>query len=759
MDVNYSKMNDAFTKEIIERIVETADGMLVTKASGYQDDANVLFFRFLLPALQIQTVLDQTSIAGRRNALNSMPTKLDNAFQVIIDRIQRQAPVKSHQGMEVLKWTYLNERQLTIDELRHALAAVDCTAEDLEDSLPFENTLTDCCYGLVVIDKETSSVSLVHKSLQEFLKIQHEGNNLFLTGHGEIARTCLHYMNFDDSTLVSNLSRNRNKELAYGKFPPLHQRSLSITKYPFLNYAIHFWGDHARRQIDSQGTRLISDLLLNKESRHCISRCLRLSALDGSAAWRQKVLTTGNAAKFPGLHLLAHFGIDSMLHILLDNVDGLDINERLCGKTPLHIASERGHAEFVRRLLERHDIDVDLEDNDGRTSLLLAVEGGHDDVVRLLLEKGADISCRTRDNRAPLHVAANFTQIGHNTTLRLLLENGADVNLQDKKGNTPLLLATQRFNVNAVILLLESGASSSLSDSLGRTPLSWAASTSSSSTSPIINLLLEYGADVNLPCNYKRTPFSWACSQYQSMGEEVLSLLLDQGADINQPDKDNATPLITAVRSRREGLVDFLLKKGADPNIADKDGRTPLVWAAAVGDQDNIRLLIENGADFRSNKEGGTPLSSASTQAQLPTIDLLIDKGADPNETWGDQRRTPLISAVIAGATKAVDRLLERGAGIDVTDGEGRTPLCWVITTGENLHMLNYLIEKGADVNARDKEGRTILERLQIEKVRKNRTPGELRFLEVAEGVLKERGGMISEPHVSPLVEPVPYYA
>jgi hypothetical protein len=43
MDVNCSKMNDAFIKEIMERIVETADGMLVTKAPGYQDVANLLF--------------------------------------------------------------------------------------------------------------------------------------------------------------------------------------------------------------------------------------------------------------------------------------------------------------------------------------------------------------------------------------------------------------------------------------------------------------------------------------------------------------------------------------------------------------------------------------------------------------------------------------------------------------------------------------------------------------------------------------------
>jgi ankyrin repeat protein len=690
-----------------------------------------------------------------------MPTRLDNAFQVIIDRIQRQAPGKAHQGMEVLKWTYLIERQLTIDELRHALASVSCTAEDLNDALPFETSLTDCCYGLVIIDKATSSVSLVHKSLQEFLKIQHEGSNLFSTGHGEIAHTCLHYMNFDDSTMINHLARNRKEEYIHGKFPPLHTRSSDVTKYPFLNYAIHFWGEHARRQINSEASRLISELLLNKESRHCISSNLRLSALEGSLVWRRKVLTTKNPAKHPGLHLLAHFGIDSMLHVLLDNFGDIDINERLCGKTPLQIASERGHTEFVRRILQIHDIDVDSEDNDGRTSLSLAAERGHDAVVRLLLDKGADVGSQTRDNRTPLHLAASYTGIGHDKTVRLLLEKGADANLQDKKGNTPLLLAAQQLNTNATSMLLECGASTSLSDNTGRTPLSWAASTGSSLTSSIIHLLLQYDADINLPSDGGRTPFAWACLKYQSDGEEVLSLLLEKGADINKQEKQNdETPLLSAVRARRDGLVAFLLQKGADPNIPDKYGKTPLIWAAAAGDQVNLQHLMENGADFRPDKDGKTPLSRAAYRAQLWAINFLIEKGADPNQT-GHEGITPLTAAVNSGDLEAVDRLLKRGARIDGTNCKGQTPLCCLIDTVRHpsLDMLNHLIEKGADINARDKEGRTVLGVLQIARASANESPERLRFLEVAEGILRERGGILTEPHVSPLVEPVPCYA
>ncbi|KAI5814522.1 hypothetical protein BZA77DRAFT_250054, partial [Pyronema omphalodes] len=91
-------------KQIMTKIVATANGM------------------FLLPALQIETVLEQTSISKRRKALESMPKRLEDAFQVTINRIKTQAPAKASQGMEVLKWTYLAKRPLSVMEMRHALA-------------------------------------------------------------------------------------------------------------------------------------------------------------------------------------------------------------------------------------------------------------------------------------------------------------------------------------------------------------------------------------------------------------------------------------------------------------------------------------------------------------------------------------------------------------------------------------------------------------------------------------------------------------
>ncbi|KAI5782194.1 hypothetical protein FPQ18DRAFT_311305 [Pyronema domesticum] len=74
-------MSDEFTNEIINTILSTSDGI------------------FLLPALQIRHVLEQTTIRSRREALKTMPTKLDDAFLDTIRRIESQPPSRKEQGM------------------------------------------------------------------------------------------------------------------------------------------------------------------------------------------------------------------------------------------------------------------------------------------------------------------------------------------------------------------------------------------------------------------------------------------------------------------------------------------------------------------------------------------------------------------------------------------------------------------------------------------------------------------------------------
>ncbi|KAI5814530.1 hypothetical protein BZA77DRAFT_345631 [Pyronema omphalodes] len=224
-------------EQIMTKIVATANGM------------------FLLPALQIETVLEQTSISKRRKALESMPKKLEDAFQVTFDRIKTQAPAKASQGMEVLKWTYLAKRPLSVMEMRHALATVEAApgTECLDlDDLPFEKSLIECCHGLVVIDNETSTLRLVHKSLQDFLQDQYEASKLFTAGDRDIAFACLRYLCFRDGNASDTPECDvdaMKKMIGLGpnyrpSWPDDFRKTASahIDRFPLLAYAIHYWG-------------------------------------------------------------------------------------------------------------------------------------------------------------------------------------------------------------------------------------------------------------------------------------------------------------------------------------------------------------------------------------------------------------------------------------------------------------------------------------------------------------------------------------
>jgi hypothetical protein len=105
IDDNKECMNDALKVEIMERIVAASDKVLVVFLA---DSLRVILlivntkFMFLLPALQIQAVLDQTTISKRRKALQTMPTELDSAFEDTIRMIRNQKSEQATQAMDVL---------------------------------------------------------------------------------------------------------------------------------------------------------------------------------------------------------------------------------------------------------------------------------------------------------------------------------------------------------------------------------------------------------------------------------------------------------------------------------------------------------------------------------------------------------------------------------------------------------------------------------------------------------------------------------
>ena len=255
--------------------------------------------------------------------------------------------------------------------------------------------------------------------------------------------------------------------------------------------------------------------------------------------------------------------IVELIRVLLERgADHVDARDNDNG-TPLHWASEQGHSEVVRFLLE-HGVDADARDNANCTPLHWASEQGHPEVVLLLLEHGVDADARDNDNCTPLHWAS---EQGHLEVVRVLIEHGIDVNAQDHSNWTPLHCASRDGRLEVVQFLLGHGANPRSSDHGGWTPLQLS---SYNGHLEIVRVLLKYGADANSRDNSNWTPLHGASQQGH---REVTQVLLDHGADENSRDDSNQTPLHLAPRQGQLGSVQLLAESSANTHARDDEGQ------------------------------------------------------------------------------------------------------------------------------------------------------------------------------------------
>ncbi|CAG9773085.1 unnamed protein product [Ceutorhynchus assimilis] len=144
-------------------------------------------------------------------------------------------------------------------------------------------------------------------------------------------------------------------------------------------------------------------------------------------------------------------GFTEVADILLKG--GADIE--LGASTPLMEASQEGHLELVRFLLE-YGANVNAITQTNDTALTYACENGHTDVADLLIQYGANIEHESEGGRTPLMKAC---RAGHLCTVKFLIDKGANVRKQTSNNDhTPLSLACAGGHLPVVQLLLENNA-------------------------------------------------------------------------------------------------------------------------------------------------------------------------------------------------------------------------------------------------------------------------------------------------------------
>lgn len=123
------------------------------------------------------------------------------------------------------------------------------------------------------------------------------------------------------------------------------------------------------------------------------------------------------------------------------------------GRTPLHIACERGDLQVVEKLVDQPGIDVNAPDYNERTPLHAASEKNHVEVVqKLLRHTEIDVNAEDDDWLTVLHIACDQGYLG--LVEKFLSHPGIHVNTQDIFGNTPLHKASERNALDVAVKLI-----------------------------------------------------------------------------------------------------------------------------------------------------------------------------------------------------------------------------------------------------------------------------------------------------------------
>ena len=569
---------------------------------------------------------------------------LKDFYGATIERIKKQGGEKARLGMAALMWISHSERLLQLDELLHALA-VEIGSTDLNaGNIPLVETLLSCCLGLVVHDKEASTIRLIHFSLQEYLNTCPD---IFGSTHSIMAETCLTYLNFQTITDILSMPKDGWTE-----------RFVLPQSTPFLGYSSLYWGVHAKREA-SNGIISLTLQLFSQIETHISTKLLLEDVSQRSNQWSWNIPVDGPLIGFTKLHCASIFGIVEIATSLIDQPN-YDLNKRdFLGITPLIWAAICGQEGVAKLLLERQTVNPDMSDKgepSPRAALSWAATMGHEGIVKLLLERasanpdGTDgwwgrtprvvkkVGGRRYVNpnrlekfgRTPLIWAASS---GHEGVVKLLLgRSDVNPNMPSHYGKSPICCAAEAGHDGVVRLLLERGdVSPSMPDKSGQTPLSCAAVYERDRVAKL--LLQREDVNPNMPGKSGRTPLSYTAG---GGGDRVAKLLLQrEDVNPNMPDKSGRTPLSWAAQWGNDGLAKLLLQReDVNPNIPDNVGRTPLSWATMQGNYDIVALLLrrEEVNPNIPNKYGPTPPSLAFMKRHKGVVKLLqAHKSANPN--------------------------------------------------------------------------------------------------------------------------------
>jgi ankyrin repeat protein len=341
------------------------------------------------------------------------------------------------------------------------------------------------------------------------------------------------------------------------------------------------------------------------------------------------LLLTGPITRGDTIHDAIKDGDFARVQALVDSNREVVDKQDESGKSPLHLAIERGFSDIARYLIEQ-GADVNVPDSSHESPLHHCASRGNLEIGRLLLERGStsinDSSVSKYDgfvgNWTPLHLACLRS---HPAMTRLLLDYGADIEVRDGVQRTPLILSVESRDMQVVRVLVESGADVNAQAIRGYTPLLWAAR---NGFREMVDYLIDLGATIE--SDKLRAAFDMAVSNGM---DKLLELVLQRGFNIAELAQRDSALICYAAAGGSPGIVGMLVDVGFNLEHADKDGCRPIHYAASEGHVDVIDYMLSRDVDMNArNMMGETAYNMAVKLRADQAAEYLKAKGADTSD-------------------------------------------------------------------------------------------------------------------------------
>ena len=689
--------------------------------------------RFLLPALQINNILGQTNVDEVQQALDTMPSGLADNLAMTIERIKKQHSqnqTRSRLAFLVLQWLATVRRPITTKELQHALAARPGIRQ--LGALTDPKFFVESCFGLTIIDKETSVVRLVHFSVKEFL--QEKRDELFDDPDSALAASCLTYMTVcirRDRRFIQDATKPNETE---AQSPLTH-------RWPFWQYAALNWGLHATQSCVGLAEMPLRDFAFSQDLLNLWSGYVIFSRQSGEkptgvydSGW-MKLASFVNEGASP-LHIAAIYDLRGVAQECLAR--GFDGNMRDGkGTTPFMLAAANGRENILRMLLGTESLDVNLLDENGHSALYHAGRSNSVEVLRFLLSCPAmDVNAgRVLECIHPYSVNGSSSETSQAVSI-LLAHPDLDLHTQPHASVIDTLIAVARGysadDLDLARVLVSrpdfhvrksSYEETHLNDTLAymrNTDYDFSFLDDGMYNIPAMILLLER-AFPNIS-DIEPMRLLWPFVYYAHAGFYYPPTSDGDGDDSgDDSDDDNRSGLDWPSEAALASLANegYILSP-VHVHPAEGTGGSRDLFGIYFFDDEHASLqhafranMQRHGISFSTTDSKGRGFIHAACALWEPgfvaiSLLFLLSIGTDVN-LRDDGGQTPLHYLAAWGNLDLVRMLVSAGANPRATDNDGWTVLHSAAKGGNNMGVLTFLVDQGADVLAMAANGESVL--------------------------------------------------